>query len=64
MMSRQSSDMAQPTFPDRPGHGANSVEHRIGQDVDGVDQLSSVVLMGLAIGGAALALILVHFLIG
>ncbi|MCJ2010197.1 hypothetical protein MKK70_26090 [Methylobacterium sp. E-041] len=56
--------MAQPTFPDRPGHGANSVEHRIGQDVDGVDQLSSVVLMGLAIGGAALALILVHFLIG
>ncbi|TXM93217.1 hypothetical protein [Methylobacterium sp. WL116] len=53
-----------PGSPDRPGHGANSVEHRIGQDVDGVDQLSSVVLMGLAIGGAALALILVHFLIG
>ena len=53
-----------PGSPDNPGHGADSVEHRIGQDVNGVDHLSSVVLMGLAIGGAALALILVHFLIG
>ncbi|RYF04812.1 MAG: hypothetical protein EOO77_29150 [Oxalobacteraceae bacterium] len=53
-----------PGSPDRPGEGANSVEHRIGHDVDSVDQLSSVTLMGLGIGGAAVALILVHFLIG
>jgi len=33
---------------------ANSPEHRIGHDVDKVDQVSSVTLLGFAVLGAAL----------
>ena len=33
---------------------ANSPEHRIGHDVDRVDQVSSVLLLGVAVVGAAL----------
>jgi hypothetical protein len=41
---------------------ANAPAHRQGQDVDSVDQLSSVVLLGLALAGGAAA-ILLHWLI-
>ncbi|GJE42831.1 hypothetical protein [Methylobacterium soli] len=41
---------------------ANAPVHRQGQDVDTVDQLSSVVLLGLALVGGAAA-ILLHWLI-
>ncbi|MGX7708518.1 hypothetical protein [Methylobacterium sp. Gmos1] len=33
---------------------ANSPEHRTGHDVDSVDQVSSVTLLGFAVVGAAL----------
>ncbi|MGE7414390.1 hypothetical protein [Methylobacterium tarhaniae] len=32
----------------------NSPEHRVGHDVDSVDQVSSAVLFGVAVVGAAL----------
>ncbi|WP_375463436.1 hypothetical protein [uncultured Methylobacterium sp.] len=56
--------MAPRIYPSEPGEGANSVEHRIGQDIDGVDQVSSIVLLCLALAGASVALVLVHFVIG
>ena len=56
--------MAPRIYPERPSEGANSVEHRAGQNVDSVDQLSSVVLLFLALAGASVALVLVHFVIG
>ncbi|PXW67092.1 hypothetical protein [Methylobacterium sp. B4] len=37
---------------------ATDYQHRIGQDVNTVDQVSSVVLLGLALAGAAAVIIL------
>ncbi|WP_331287138.1 MULTISPECIES: hypothetical protein [Methylobacteriaceae] len=37
---------------------ATDYQHRIGQDVNAVDQVSSVVLLGLALAGAAAVIIL------
>ena len=37
---------------------ATDYQHRIGQDVNTVDQVSSVVLLGLALAGAAAVVIL------
>ena len=34
------------------GEGANAPEHRTGADVDSGDQVSSMVLLGLALAGA------------
>ena len=45
-------DVNTTTASNRP---ANAPIHRQGQDVDGVDQLSSVVLLGLAVVGAIAA---------
>ncbi|GJE45119.1 hypothetical protein [Methylobacterium soli] len=42
---------------------ANKPIHRQGQDVNSVDQLSSVVLMGLAIVGGAAAILLINLLV-
>ncbi len=39
---------------------ANDPAHRVGQDVNEVDQVSSVTLLGLAAAGAAVSLLLVH----
>ncbi|CAO4146056.1 MULTISPECIES: hypothetical protein [Methylorubrum] len=43
---------------------ATNSQHRIGQDVDSVDQLSSVVILGLAIAGGIAAVVLDLLLIG
>ncbi|MBB2959934.1 hypothetical protein [Methylobacterium sp. R2-1] len=43
---------------------ATDSQHRIGQDVNTVDQLSSVVILGLAIAGGAAAVVLSLLLIG
>ncbi|ACB80926.1 hypothetical protein Mpop_2771 [Methylorubrum populi BJ001] len=43
---------------------ATNSHHRIGQDVDSVDQLSSVVILGLAIAGGIAAVVLDLLLIG
>lgn len=56
--------MAPRIYPGPSGSGANKPEHRLGQDVDGVDQLSSVTLLGIAVGGAVTALLLVWLVIG
>jgi hypothetical protein len=39
---------------------ANAPTHRAGKDVNEVDQVSSVTLLGLAVAGAAVSLLLVH----
>lgn len=43
---------------------ATDVQHRVGQDVNSVDQLSSVVLLGLAVAGGMAAIVLDLLLIG
>ncbi|HJE23361.1 MAG TPA: hypothetical protein K8W01_06845 [Methylorubrum populi] len=43
---------------------ATDFHHRAGQDVDSVDQLSSVVLLGLAVAGGMAAIVLDLLLIG
>ncbi|CAO4174302.1 MFS transporter [Methylorubrum aminovorans] len=43
---------------------ATDPRHRIGQDVSTVDQLSSVVILGLAVAGGAAAIVLSLLLIG
>jgi len=43
---------------------ANDFQHRVGQDVDTVDQLSSVVILGLAVAGGIAAVVLDLLLIG
>jgi hypothetical protein len=43
---------------------ATNSQHRIGQDADSVDQLSSVVILGLAIAGGIAAVVLDLLLIG
>jgi hypothetical protein len=43
---------------------ATDTQHRIGQDVNTVDQLSSVVILGLAVAGGAAAIVLSLLLIG
>lgn len=43
---------------------ATDFHHRAGQDVDNVDQLSSVVLLGLAVAGGMAAIVLDLLLIG
>ncbi|MFC6391581.1 hypothetical protein [Methylorubrum zatmanii] len=43
---------------------ATDFQHRVGQDVNSVDQLSSVVLMGLAVVGGMAAIVLDLLLIG
>ena len=43
---------------------ATNSQHRIVQDVDSVDQLSSVVILGLAIAGGIAAVVLDLLLIG
>ncbi|GJD96929.1 hypothetical protein [Methylobacterium iners] len=47
----------------RTGGQANESVHRVGQDVDSVDQASSLHLLGLAVLGAALV-VGIHTLIG
>ena len=42
---------------------ANQPVHRQGQDVDSVDQLSSIVLLGLAVAGAIVADLLIWLVI-
>ncbi|MER2268636.1 hypothetical protein [Methylobacterium oxalidis] len=42
---------------------ANQPHHRQGQDIDSVDQLSSIVLMGLAIAGGVVAILLIALLV-
>ena len=37
---------------------ATDFQHRVGQDVNTVDQVSSVVLLGLAVAGAAAVIVL------
>lgn len=37
---------------------ATDYQHRVGQDVDSVDQLSSVVLLGLAVVGGIAVVVL------
>ena len=54
--------MGVPVNPTIGSNPANAPVHRQGQDVDSVDQLSSVVLLGLALVGGAAA-ILLHWLI-
>ncbi|GJD90202.1 MULTISPECIES: hypothetical protein [Methylobacterium] len=39
---------------------ANAPTHRVGEDVNEVDQLSSVTLLGLAVAGAVVMLLLVR----
>ena len=43
---------------------ATNSQHRIGQDVDSVDQLSSVVILGLVVVGGVAAVVLDLLLIG
>jgi hypothetical protein len=43
---------------------ANDLTHRVGHDVDSVDQVSSVVLLGLAVAGGIAAVLLDLLLIG
>ena len=43
---------------------ATDTQHRIGQYVNTVDQLSSVVILGLAVAGGAAAIVLSLLLIG
>ena len=37
------------------GEGSNAPEHRAGADVDSGDQVSSIVLLGLALAGAVVS---------
>lgn len=43
---------------------ANDLSHRVGHDVNSVDQVSSVVLLGLAVAGGIAAVLLDLLLIG
>lgn len=43
---------------------ANDHTHRVGHDVNSVDQVSSVVLLGLAVAGGVAAVLLDLLLIG
>ncbi len=43
---------------------ANDFTHRVGHDVDSVDQVSSVILLGLAVAGGIAAVLLDLLLIG
>ncbi|GJE71558.1 hypothetical protein [Methylorubrum podarium] len=43
---------------------ATDTHHRVGQDVNTVDQLSSVVILGLAIAGGIAVVVLDLLLIG
>ncbi|ARO56325.1 hypothetical protein B2G69_20765 [Methylorubrum zatmanii] len=43
---------------------ANEFQHRVGQDVNSVDQLSSIVILGLAVAGGIAAVVLDLLLIG
>ena len=56
--------MAPRIYPGPSVGGANRPEHRVGQDVDSVDQLSSVTLLGIAVLGAVASLISVWLVMG
>ncbi len=43
---------------------ATDTRHRVGQDVNSVDQLSSVVILGIAVVGGIAAVVLDLLLIG
>ncbi|GJE75995.1 MULTISPECIES: hypothetical protein [Methylorubrum] len=43
---------------------ANDFPHRVGHDVNSVDQVSSVVLLGIAVAGGIAAVLLDLLLIG
>lgn len=43
---------------------ANDFTHRVGHDVNSVDQVSSVVLLGIAVAGGIAAVLLDLLLIG
>jgi hypothetical protein len=43
---------------------ANDLTHRVGHDVDSVDQVSSVILLGLAVVGGIAAIVLDLLFIG
>ncbi|WP_336488308.1 hypothetical protein [Methylobacterium nigriterrae] len=48
---------------DTHGNPANAPVHRQGESVDTVDQLSSIVLMGLAIAGGVVAILLINLIV-
>ncbi len=50
--------------PGQRSQGTSRPEHRVGTDIDRNDQLSSIVLLGIAASGAAAALILQRLIIG
>ncbi|GJD93438.1 hypothetical protein [Methylobacterium iners] len=56
---------AQTANPNQTGHHSSALnaDHRVGGTIDTADQLSSVTLLGLAVAGAAAA-ILLHALLG
>lgn len=47
----------------RTGGPASDPVHRVGQDIDSVDQTSSVYILGLAVLGAVMV-VSIHFVIG
>ena len=56
--------MAPRIYPGPSDGAAHKPEHRVGQGVDSVDQLSSVTLLGVAVAGAVAALLLVRLIVG
>ena len=54
----------QQTSTNTPATAANAPRHRLGQDVNVVDQVSSPVLLGLAVAGAVVALLLIRIVVG
>ena len=61
--------MAPRIYPDvntssASNQGANRPIHRLGDDINAVDQLASPVLLGIAVAGAIAAMLLVSLVIG
>ncbi|MHB2210924.1 hypothetical protein [Methylobacterium sp. CM6257] len=43
---------------------ANTPAHRLGQDINTIDQLSSLVLLGVGVAGAVVAILLIWLVVG
>ena len=43
---------------------ANQPVHRLGQDINTIDQLSSLVLLGVGVAGAVVAILLIWLVVG
>ena len=61
--------MSAPVYPDvnttaASNAAANQLVHRQGEDINTNDQLSSAVLLGLAVAGAAVAILLISLVVG